>query len=398
MRFDGDHSIPAAPYNDVREAHPPTVLQVLPSLETGGAERGCVDVAAAIVAAGGRAIVASEGGRLVHELTRAGAEHVVLPLKGKNPLRIRANIGRLAELIRRERVDIVHARSRAPAWSAYYAAREAGAAFMTTFHAHYSLGFPGKRLYNGIMARGERIIAISDYVARYILDTYRVDPSIVRIIPRGVDVDRFDSARVSAERVIKLAREWRLPDGYPVILMPARVTRIKGHAVLLEALALLGRQDIRCLIVGSDQGRTAYRKELENKIETLGLRSVVHLAGHCDDIPAALKLADVVAAPAIVPEGFGRVVVEAQAMGRPVVASDIGAYRETVVDGETGWLVPPGDAEALARALAQALSLGPEEREAFAARTSSLVRATYTRERMCAETLAVYDELLEVRA
>jgi glycosyltransferase involved in cell wall biosynthesis len=368
MRSDGDLSTATPPHKAGGAADRPTILQVVPSLVTGGVERGCVDVAQAIVEAGGRAIVASEGGPMVRELSRAGAEHVVLPLKSKNPLRIHANIRRLAELIRREQVDIVHARSRAPAWSAYYAARRTGAAFMTTFHAHYGLELPGKRFYNGIMARGDRIIAISDYIARYILDNYRVDPSIIRVIPRGVDVDRFDHEKISAERVIKLARDWRLPDDVRVILMPARVTRLKGHEVLLDALAALGRSDLRCLIIGSDQGRTAYRKELEEKIARLGLQPVVHLTGHCDDMPAALKLADVVVAPAIEPEGFGRVVIEA--------------------------LVPPGDAGALTEALAAALSLEPGQREWIAARASAHIRAHYTRQKMCDDTIRVYEELL----
>src|SRR3546814_426628 len=167
-------------------------------------------------------------------------------------------------------------------------------AFVTTVHAPYSLGFPGKRLYNGVMARGDRVIAISDYVARYVLDNYKVDPSVMRVIPRGVDVDRFDPERVSAERVIRLAREWRLPDGVPVILAPARLTRWKGQTVLLDALAALGREDVRCLVVGSDQGRTAYRRELEAKVAKLGLQGVVHLTAHCDDMPDASQLSDLV--------------------------------------------------------------------------------------------------------
>src|SRR3546814_376053 len=215
------------------------------------------------------------------------------------------------------------------------------------------------------MARGDRVIAISDYVARYVLDNYKVDPSVMRVIPRGVDVDRFDPERVSAERVIRLAREWRLPDGVPVILAPARLTRWKGQTVLLDALAALGREDVRCLVVGSDQGRTAYRRELEAKVATLGLQGVVHLTDHCDDMPAAYKLSDLVVSAAIEPEGFGRVIVEAQAMGRPVIASDVGAPPDTVLNGETGWLVPPNDATPLARALANALSPdgGPQRAE-----------------------------------
>ncbi|HET8727893.1 MAG TPA: glycosyltransferase family 4 protein [Alphaproteobacteria bacterium] len=395
MRSDEPSTAPQ--HDDTGGDHRPTVLQVLPSLVTGGAERGCVDMAAAIVEAGGRALVASSGGPMTHELARSGAEHVTLPLKSKNPFRIRANAAQLHDLIRRERVDLVHARSRAPAWSAYFAARRAGVPFVTTFHAPYNLGALGKRFYNGVMARGQRVIAISDFVARYVLENYRIDPSILRVIPRGVDIAKFDPERVSAERVIKLARDWRLPDGVPVVLAPARLTRWKGQLVLLDALAALGRDDLRCLIVGSDQGRTGYRRELEAKIARLGLEGVVHLTDHCDDMPAAYKLSDVVVSPTIEPEGFGRTIVEAQAMGRPVIATNIGAPPETVLQGETGWLVPPGDVPALAGAMAEALALDGGQREWLADRAIRHVRDNYTREKMCNDTLSVYEELLEER-
>lgn len=377
-----------------RDAGGPVILQVLPSLVSGGVERGTVDMAAAIVEAGGRAIVASSGGPMVRELARAGAEHVTLPLASKNPWRIRKNADLLVGLMRREGVDLVHARSRAPAWSAWRACRRTGTPFVTTVHAHYAINLPGKRRYNSVMTRGDRVIAISNYIAGYIQENYKVDPAVIRTIPRGIDVRRLDPAAVTAERVIKMARDWRLPDGVPVIAVPARLTRLKGHLVILDALARLRIGEVRCLFIGSDQGRKRYRGELEARIRKLGLESSVHITDHCDDMASAYKLADVVVSATTEPEGFGRVIVEAQAMGRPVIATAIGAPQETVIPGQTGWLVPPGDPDALAGALEEALTLSPDQRQALAERTIAHVREHYSRERMCDSTLDVYEELL----
>jgi glycosyltransferase involved in cell wall biosynthesis len=371
-----------------------TILQVLPALGTGGAERGCVDVAAAIEAAGGKALVASAGGAMLRDLARAGAEHVALPLAGKNPVTIWRNIRRLEALIRDRGVDLVHARSRAPAWSAHAACRRQGIPFVTTVHAPYNQHSAAKRLYNAIMGRGDRVIAISDYVARYIVDSYGTDPARIRTIPRGVDLRHFAIAAVSAERMIKLARAWRVPDDRPVVLMPGRLTRWKGQTVVIDALARLGRQDLCCLIVGSDQGRSGYRQELLDRIAAKGLNGVVQLVDHCDDMPAAYMLSDVVVHASTDPEGFGRVVVEAMALGRPVIATNIGAPPEVVAEGETGWLVPPGDPDALAAVIDHALSLTPEERGWMAERAIATVAAHYTKEAMTGSTLAVYRELL----
>lgn len=378
----------------VPNAVAPAVMQVLPRLVSGGVERGTVDVALALVQAGWRAIVASEGGPMVRELERAGAVHLTLPVATKNPLVIHRNVARLVEAIRAHRVDVVHARSRAPAWSAYYAARRAGARFVTTVHGAYKARGELKRRYNAIMARGERVIAISEFIANHVVDQYGCDLARIRMIPRGVDLVRFDPQNVSAERVIKLAREWRLPDGVPVVMLPGRLTRLKGHTVLIEAMARLGRRDLCCLLVGGDNGHARYRRELEDLIRARGLESVVRLVDHCRDMPAAFMLADVVVSASTDPEAFGRVAAEAQAMGRPVVASDHGGSREIVVPDKTGWLVRPGDAAALAASIGEALALDAGARGTLAAQAIERVRAEYSREQMCAATLAVYAELL----
>lgn len=329
---------------------------------------------------------------MVRELERAGALHVELPLASKNPVTMRRNVERLAQLIRRERIDIIHARSRAPAWSALAAARRTHCHFVTTFHNAYGDETWLKRRYNAVMAQGERVIAISRFVAEHVMRVYGVPEERLRIIERGVDFGRFDPERVSAERVIRVAREWQLPDGLQVVMLPGRLTRWKGQLVLVDAMARLERRDLRCVLVGTGDGR--YRQQLLETIARKGLGGLFQVIEDCRDIPAAYMLADVVVSASTRPEGFGRIIAEAQAMGRPVVATDHGGAREIVLDGETGWLVPPGDPDALAQAIAGALALSPAERLALAQRAIAHMRAHFTTRAMTDRTLAVYEEIL----
>ena len=382
-----------------RARGPVTVLQVLPALGgSGGVERGTVEIAGCITKYGWNSLVASNGGERVYQLQRAGAEHFELPLHSKNPFVIYANIGRLVRLIREQNVDIVHVRSRAPAWSAYYACKRTGTKFITTFHGTYGAEGGFKRAYNQVMAKGDLVIAISKFIAGHLKQLYGAAGDKIRVIHRGVDIDTFDKAKVSAERVVKLASDWRLEDGYPVVMLPGRLTRWKGQGVFVEAVAKLGRKDIRCVLVGSDQGRSGYRRELDRLITRYDLNDVVRIVDHCDDMPAAYMLADVVVSASTDPEAFGRVVIEAQALGRMVVAPDHGGARETIIPGQTGWLVKPGDQDALAAALGEALSLDKDERQAFADRAINSVRNHFSKATMCAKTLAVYEEVLTMTA
>ena len=372
---------------------PTTILQVLPRLEAGGVERGTVEIAQAVQAAGGRAVVASAGGRMVAAVERTGGHHVLLPLAGKGPWTIWRNAGRLAGLVRAADVALVHARSRAPAWSALMAARRARVPFVTTYHGAYTEGFAGKRLYNSVMARGDRVIAISRHIANLVVERHGTDPERVRVIPRGVDAELFDPARVPPDRMARLVRAWRLPDGAPVVMLPARLTRWKGQAVLIAAMAKLRDTEAVCVLLGA--GRPGYAAELTALAEKAGVADRLRLVGHCDDMPAALMLATVAVSASTEPEGFGRAVIEAQAMGCPVVATDHGGAAETVEHLVTGWLVPPGDAAALAAALDHALGMGAEDRAALGERARASVLRDYTVARMQAATLDVYAELLD---
>src|SRR5271154_4202583 len=392
MRGD-DNTMLRPPVASPSEGRPPAVLQVLPSLVSGGAERGTVELAAALTAAGWSAYVASAGGPLERDIARGGAAHLTLPLASKNPLVMRRNQAALIRAIRHLGIDIVHARSRAPAWSAWAAAGATGRHFVTTFHNAYGAGSALKRWYNSVMSRGERVIAISEFVADHAASMYGVGADRLRTIPRGVDLEIFDPARVGAQRIASLARQWRLPDGVPTVMLPGRLTRWKGGLDFIAAIAALGRRDICCLLVGTEQ-RRGFRRELEAAIERHGVGGLFRIVEECRDMPAAYMLADVVVSASTDPEGFGRIIVEAQAMGRPVIATDHGGARETIVPGTTGWLVPARDPAALAAAIGAALSLGSGERSALAKRAASHIAANFTHEAMCARTIAVYEELL----
>jgi len=385
----------------------PVVLQVLPSLDIGGGgvERSAIDVAEALVLAGKKTVVVSEGGRQVVELERRGAKHITLPLASKNPFVMRRNIQRLSDVIDAEGVELVHARSRAPAWSARAAARRAGLPFVTTFHGTYNFGtgLMGdlKKRYNAVMTDADAVIANSNFIANHISENYGVSGPGVHVVPRGIDTARFDAEGVNANRMIEVATRWRVPDDNTVVLLPGRLTRWKGQLLFIEALARLKSRrgpdnfSITGLLVGSDQGREAYRKELEDRIEEKGLAGHVQIVGHCDDMPAAYMLSDVVVSASTDPEAFGRVIAEAQAMGRPVVVADHGGAAEQVIDGVTGWRFAPGNPQEFADALETALTLDAEARAELAVRAADHARTHYAKTGMCAATLRIYAGVFE---
>lgn len=372
-----------------------TVLQVIPNLGAGGAEQTTVDVTAALVKAGHKAIVVSNGGPRVIEIQRAGGLHIQMPVHSKNPLTIWLNTQRLKKIIREYHVDIIHARSRAPAWSALMAARDAGIKFLTTCHAPYNIrDNEWKRKYNSGIARGDLVIANSDFVGHYLVDNYQVPIEKIRVIPRGIPMDKFNHSLVSAERMLRLSQSWRIPEVATVVLLPGRLTRWKGQTVLIEAMAKMKNKNVYAVLLGDDQGRTEYRAELEQMILDLQLEERVRIAEHCDDMAVAYSLADVVVSASTEPEGFGRVAVESQAMGRLTIATALGGSKETVIPGVTGWLVEPNDPDSLSSTLDDILAL-PEEQKAFVCEQAALhARAHFTKEQMTDATLLVYEELM----
>ncbi|MGV8995727.1 MAG: glycosyltransferase family 4 protein [Parvibaculaceae bacterium] len=383
----------------------PTILQIVPTLNIGGAERTTIDMARAIVAGGGRALVASSGGRLVPELLSVGGEHVDLAMKSKNPIIMALNVEHLSRLITREKLDLVHARSRAPAWSALAAARRTSRPFVTTYHSKVHENPRLKVFYNSVMARGDAVIANSVYTAARIARVHAPDSARVFTVPRGIDTDHFASSQVSAERLTALRSAWGIEGEARVIFMlPARLTRWKGQTLAIEAAAALkaaGHKDFLLLLVGDAQGRTEFISELESMIARFGLDDCVRLTGPCNDMPAAYALSDIVLSPSIEAEPFGRTAVEAQSSSRPVIVSDSGGQRETVKtpqntssDAATGLAFPSGDVSALMTAMTHLLVLGPDGRRAMGARGRENVIAHFSLPAMTDATLAIYARLL----
>ncbi len=376
------------------EGRAPAVLQVVPRLEGGGVERATIDIAIALKAAGWSAVVASAGGAMARTLDRHQIPHETLPLYSKNPFVMRANMRRIRRLISAYGIDIVHARSRAPAWSAEGAARRAGAHFVTTFHGTYDAKSALKRRYNAVMTRGEKVIAISDFIARHVEDTYGIDPARLRRIHRGVDISTFSPEQVTQERMIQLAADWKLPDDRQVILMPGRFSRWKGHELLVEALARLGRRDVLCVMVGADTASSDYLSSIEKRARQRRVLEMIRFVDFTRDLPAAFMLSDVVVSASTRPEAFGRTLAEGLAMGRPVVGPDHGGAVEIVTEGHTGWLFAPGNSESLARALHTALSLNSGARHRLADEAIRRIHDLFANEQMCAKTLEVYSEIL----
>jgi glycosyltransferase involved in cell wall biosynthesis len=382
----------------------PTILQIIPRLDTGGAERTTVEITAAVAASGGRALVASEGGRMAQQVIEAGGQIIPFPAGTKNPAYMLANGFRLARLIEREGVDLLHARSRAPAWSALLAARMTGCAYVTTYHGAYAERGPLKRGYNSVMARGDVVIANSRYTAELIQARYGTPAKRIRVIHRGIDEATFDPDRVVPERVSRLRRSWGVGTVERVVLLAARLTGWKGQSVLIDAFGALpaGVREGVCLVLAGDaQGRTGYVDDLQRQAAALDLADRVRLVGHVEDMPAAYLAAHVCVVASTEPEAFGRAAAEAQAMGCPVIATGIGAAPETVravpaysAEEITGWLVPPNDPGALADRLRAALALSGEQRTAMGARARAHIMSAFSLESMQLATLRSYDELL----
>lgn len=379
-----------------------TLLQVVPELETGGAEQTTIDVAHAVVRIGGKALVATRGGRMAARLEADGARLAQMPVQTKNPLVMLGNAARLVDLIRREKVSIVHARSRAPAFSALWAAQVTGTPFVATYHGVYNAKNQLKRWYNAVMTRGDLVIANSDYTRDHVLAEHHLDPAKIVSIPRGIDLERFNPSWVTPERVQTLRDAWGIDirDRRTKLLLAGRLTRIKGHLLIVEAARRMkaeGRDDFLIIFAGDDQGRTDYRHEVENAIVQAGLTDQIRIVGHCDDMPAAYQICDIAMLPTTKPESFGRTAVEPQVMGKPVLASDHGGTTETVVPGETGWLVRVDDPDAWAQAMTKAIDMGPPRLAAMGQAAANRARRLYSVDAMCEATLNAYAHVLAAR-
>ncbi|MGB1398740.1 MAG: glycosyltransferase family 4 protein [Candidatus Puniceispirillaceae bacterium] len=375
----------------------PVIVQIVPQMNRGGVERGTVEIAEAISARGWKAVVICNGGRMENQLRRAGAEVYTLPVDTKNPMKWPAVRRRLKAVLLSVGADIVHVRSRAPAWIALPLTRAMGIHSISTIHSKFVPQNFVKRIYNQKMLSADGIIAISDYVKSVITSHYSeaVSEKAIQVIHRGVDLDVFDPAKVSQHRIVRLSETLNLPDDGPVVMLPARATEWKGHAPLIEAVARLEAKDVTLLLLGAGDGHSRFIERLRALAIKTGLDGRLRIASGTDDMPAALMLADVVAMPSTIPEPFGRVALEAQAMGRPVVAFKHGGAIESIQEGETGWLAEPNNVEDLARCLQLALKLGPRQRTIWAKRARAHVESAFSTQQMCEKTLEIYADFLQ---
>ena len=383
----------------------PTILQIIPELETGGAELSTIEIVGAISKAGGRALVASEGGRMASRVEAAGGEFIPFAAASKNPLRILLNARQLRHIIEQESIDIVHARSRAPAWSGYLAAKKTKARFMTTYHGAYSEKTKLKKRYNKVMASGQITIANSKYTANIIRARYGTPERNLRIVYRGLDGSQFNPDAITEDRRQTLRSAWQVDPTHRIVLLVARLSPIKGQNVVIAAIENLNKRGAldktKIIFAGSSQGRESYVQQLEAQISAAGLTDKISMVGHVEDVPAALSLTHTALVTSIKPETFGRTAIEAQAMGCPVIATNIGAPPETVLaepsvgsDQRTGWLVPPNNPDALAQTLEDSLAMATQDRALMGTRARQHVLKNFSLDKMRRATLEIYDEIL----
>ena len=370
-----------------------SVLQVLPHLNSGGLVSGAVEISEALQKTGMNSFVASAGGRREREITKAGGKVINFSLGSKNPIIMLLNVYKLSRIIKKYKINIIHARSRAPAWSAYFAAKKMGIPFVTTFHGTYSIQNKLKKKYNSIMVKSDRVIAISRFINNHILSNYNIDKDKIVTIHRGINIEMFNYLKVADERLISLLNIFNIPEDSFVVLLPGRITRWKGHMLLIEAIFKLQRSDIICLFVGDSQGRNKYYAELEKILDKFKLKNNFRIIPNQSDMATIYKLADVVVSSSLDPEAFGRVIVEAQAMGRPTISANHGGGSEIIIDGLTGWLFKPGDADDLSDKINKALSLNKDNRDKLAINAIKRAKLNFNNEMMCVKTLQVYAEL-----
>jgi glycosyltransferase involved in cell wall biosynthesis len=374
-----------------------TVVQVLPELDEGGVEGETLDLAIFLAQNGHRSVVISGGGRLVPHLEKHGCHHVLWPHIGEKSLRCLKYVPKLRRFLHEERVDILHLRSRLPAWIGYLAWKlqplGERPSLITTFHGFYSVNS-----YSRIMTKGERVAAVSETIKQHIIDNYRVDPIKISLIHGGFDVSTFSPEAVAVERIDRLRRLWLAESsGVPVIILPGRLTQWKGQDLFIESLSRIRESRFTCLMIGDTEENISFTKKLREQVKYHRLQDKVHLVGHCNDMPAALMLADVVvSASSTQPEAFGKVAIEAMAMGKPVVATAHGGSLETVIPDVTGWLVPPLDAQAMADAVSEALA-DPQRARRMGEAGRRWVGERFTAKAMCDKTLALYQEVYEQR-
>lgn len=379
-----------------KKYHKKTILQVVPALICGGVEKGTLEIAKKLVAAGFRSIVISAGGPLVKSLEDSGSKHITLNVASKNPLiSIWLNSKRIKKIIQEEEVDIIHARSRAPAWSCFIAAKATNIKLITTFHGVYNFHTRIKKFYNSIMTKGNNVIAVSQFVKNHILKNYNIDEKRIVMIHRGVDPAEFDSETLSSQHLLKYKAKYNVPANVPIILLPSRMTEWKGHLLLVEALEKIKHLNFYCIMAGDLAKHPLYVTRIKNLINKYKIQSRVQIFGNEPGIINLYGISDIVLSTSIEPEAFGRTIVEAQSMKKLVIATNIGGATETIEDKKTGFHINPIDSLQLANTIKYCLSiLGTDKaREVQAAARKSAIE-NFSLDSMLKKEMLIY-ELME---
>jgi glycosyltransferase involved in cell wall biosynthesis len=385
------------------DADPLTVLIVVPTLDGGAADAGAVELVRILQNAGHHTIVASRAGRLAADVTSAGGEFVALDTGTNNPIAILSNAGALGRLVRDKKCDVIHAFGRAGAWSALIAAKLNGIPFVTSWYKGFQEQNFLKRLYNSVMARGACVFAVSDQIAQLINDRYGTPWDKIAVVPSSIDFDRFNPAHVTRARIDAVRNSWGVKPETKVILVTGRILRRKGHHIVVKAVRRLkdmGLKDFLFVFVGEDRGRTHYTGELWDLVLATGTMDVIRMAAPVSDMPAAYAAASVVVSGAVQPEGIQRALLEAQAMARPVVVSDLAAGPDVVLTAPavpeghiTGLRFPSGDDAALAAALLRLFFLPEPARNAMGRRGREWVLGNFDGDRVASQTLRLYNEI-----
>jgi glycosyltransferase involved in cell wall biosynthesis len=389
-----------------------TIMQIIPAMVNGGVERGVIDIAKAIKNAGFESIVVSSGGMLTYQLKEAKVNHIELDVRSKNLISLLSRINKLKNLIIENQVDIIHVRSRMPALIAYFAAKKTNVKIISTVHGNYSLdlaffkNFFLKKIYNAMMLKADHIIAVSNFIKKYLIENYCKDKQNfnskiidkISVIHRGVDLKYFDPTKVTQSRIVNLINDWKIPEDKKIILFPARFTAWKGHYFLINSLKKVfsekNNQNFFCIIAGSDHGHVKYRKKIEDYIIKLGLSENIKIVGVCKDMPTAYAISDIVISASIKAEAFGRIATETQAMKKIIIATKIGGALETTIEGETGFLVEVNNEEEFAEKINQALNLNIEDAKIIGEKARRNIEENFSNEKMCLETIKIYRNIL----
>ena len=377
------------------------VLQVIPKLGYGGAETGCYDLAHYLPENNCSSYIVTSGGELLKFIDRKKVKVIKLPVHSKNPFLMLFNSIALIFIILLNNISIVHARSRAPAWSCLLATKITRRKFVTTFHGTYNFKNSLKKFYNTVMVRSDLIIAGSNFIFSHINQNYPKYLNLKKkflVIFRGINVDYFDSSTTLDNEENRLISDWEVDKNKKIILMPGRLTAWKGQETFIEALNLvneeLGYESFNAVILGSDQGRDIYTKKIKRLAEQYRLTSQLKFIEHCKNMPLAYKISDIVVSASVEPEAFGRVAVEAQSMEKPIIASDIGGSNETIVDNITGFLFQSGNAEALSKKIVEALQLDESRLKSIGIEGRKNIIKKFNVEKMCFSTYSEYKKLL----